>query len=172
MQIDGSGILFMTTSSNSKTHRITSTLFQSSPNTCSPLCIKQHSPLLFSLMTLVFRNNLIKKRKIRKDILAEWSKACDSKSLLRRRRRFKSCRCRFLVKKSKELEIGNWCQSKSKKKRISFLFFFSLLFVFVFVVFTGFLCAFFLPAFLVFCSFFATTHSLCFCQNDRVFSFP
>ena len=29
------------------------------------------------------------------DILAEWSKACDSKSLLRRRRRFKSCRCRL-----------------------------------------------------------------------------
>ena len=31
------------------------------------------------------------------DNVAEWSKACDSKSLLLRRRRFKSCRCRFLV---------------------------------------------------------------------------
>ena len=31
------------------------------------------------------------------DNVAEWSKACDSKSLLLWRRRFKSCRCRFLV---------------------------------------------------------------------------
>ena len=38
----------------------------------------------------------ILKMAIEFDILAEWSKACDSKSLLRRRRRFKSCRCRFL----------------------------------------------------------------------------
>ena len=30
------------------------------------------------------------------DSVAEWSKACDSKSLLLWRRRFKSCHCRFL----------------------------------------------------------------------------
>ena len=33
------------------------------------------------------------------DSVAEWSKACDSKSLLLWRRRFKSCHCRFLVGK-------------------------------------------------------------------------
>ena len=31
-----------------------------------------------------------------RDSVAEWSKACDLKSLLLRRRRFESCHCRFL----------------------------------------------------------------------------
>ena len=32
---------------------------------------------------------------VQDDSVAEWSKACDSKSLLLWRRRFKSCHCRF-----------------------------------------------------------------------------
>ena len=40
-----------------------------------------------------------RRRDIIEDNVAEWSKACDSKSLLLWRRRFKSCHCRFLVGK-------------------------------------------------------------------------
>ena len=40
------------------------------------------------------------------DNVAEWSKACDSKSLLLWRRRFKSCHCRFSRKERKQGKEG------------------------------------------------------------------
>ena len=49
------------------------------------------------------------------DSVAEWSKACDLKSLLLRRRRFESCHCRFYqsTPTSKEEETNKW-----RKRRI------------------------------------------------------
>ena len=54
--------------------------------------------LSFSFVLFVLLNHLfLSIRFVLYDNVAEWSKACDSKSLLLWRRRFKSCRCRFLV---------------------------------------------------------------------------
>ena len=43
--------------------------------------------------------------------MAEWSKACDSKSLLLWRRRFKSCHCRFLEGKREKTK-----ETRSRKE--------------------------------------------------------
>ena len=81
-------------------------------NIVKKICSKYCQSLLNSTLLFCFHSLDHPVQILTYDSVAEWSKACDLKSLLLRRRRFESCHCRFYCQWKREIVL----HSKEKKK--------------------------------------------------------